>query len=146
MKAMDNQIAQVASSSKSPTNALPGKSETNPKSFCNVAVLGKEKVLGVNQRCLELSQQEQNEQDVEEFAMLLGYNEEAAFVMVLSKRWRNLFTIIPKLHFDGDEASFEDFVDGVYVGFTSQSSYKEILSKVEPFPNMIISTVVSAMC
>ncbi|VVB06119.1 unnamed protein product [Arabis nemorensis] len=36
--------------------------------------------------------------------------------MVLSKMWRNLFTIIPKLHFDGDDegsSSFEDFVDGV---------------------------------
>ncbi|CAH8358088.1 unnamed protein product [Eruca vesicaria subsp. sativa] len=40
---------------------------------------------------------------------------EAAFATLLSKRWRNLFTIIPKLHFDGSikTNSFKEFVDGV---------------------------------
>ncbi|ESQ46932.1 hypothetical protein EUTSA_v10027779mg [Eutrema salsugineum] len=42
---------------------------------------------------------------------------EAAFASVLSSRWRNLFTIIPKLHFDGsvvnDGERFKDFVDRV---------------------------------
>ncbi|KFK35038.1 hypothetical protein AALP_AA5G226000 [Arabis alpina] len=42
---------------------------------------------------------------------------EAALTMVLSKRWRNLFTIIQKLHFDDDDdegsGSFDVFVDGV---------------------------------
>ncbi|ESQ43828.1 hypothetical protein EUTSA_v10006436mg, partial [Eutrema salsugineum] len=41
---------------------------------------------------------------------------EAAFTTVLAKKWRNLFTIIHKLHFDGslkNGESFTDFVDGV---------------------------------
>ncbi|KFK33098.1 hypothetical protein AALP_AA6G330900 [Arabis alpina] len=38
---------------------------------------------------------------------------EAVFIMVLSKRYQNLFTIIPTLSFNGDEESFKDFVDGV---------------------------------
>ncbi|CAL9245386.1 unnamed protein product [Arabidopsis halleri] len=41
---------------------------------------------------------------------------EAAFTTVLSKRWHNLFTIVPDLHFDGsvkDGESFTDFVDRV---------------------------------
>lgn len=41
---------------------------------------------------------------------------EAVFTIVLSKRWRNLFTIISKLRFDGsvnDGKSFKDFVEQV---------------------------------
>ncbi|KAG7566704.1 Leucine-rich repeat 2, partial [Arabidopsis suecica] len=41
---------------------------------------------------------------------------EAAFTTVLSKRWHNLFTIVPDLHFDGsvkDGETFTDFVDRV---------------------------------
>ncbi|KAJ0255144.1 F-box domain-containing protein [Hirschfeldia incana] len=39
---------------------------------------------------------------------------EAAFATLLSKRWRNLFTIVPKLRFNGGSLKhFEDFVDVV---------------------------------
>ncbi|KAL0741730.1 hypothetical protein Bca4012_083243 [Brassica carinata] len=39
---------------------------------------------------------------------------EAAFATVLSKRWRTLFNIIPKLDFNGSlKRGFKDFVDGV---------------------------------
>jgi hypothetical protein len=41
---------------------------------------------------------------------------EAAFASILSKRWRNLFTIVIKLQFDDsvkNEGSLKDFVDGV---------------------------------
>ncbi|KAG7561390.1 F-box-like domain superfamily, partial [Arabidopsis thaliana x Arabidopsis arenosa] len=42
--------------------------------------------------------------------------EEAAFTLVLSKRWENLFTIIPSLYFQDwskIQGSLMDFVDGV---------------------------------
>ncbi|CAH8269108.1 unnamed protein product [Arabidopsis lyrata] len=41
---------------------------------------------------------------------------EAAFTLVLSKRWKNLFTIIPSLYFKDwstVQGSLMDFVDGV---------------------------------
>jgi len=41
---------------------------------------------------------------------------ESAFTTVLSKRWHNLFTIVPDLHFDSsvkDGESLTDFVDRV---------------------------------
>lgn len=41
---------------------------------------------------------------------------EAVFTSLLSKKWQNLFTIIPKLRFDDTDeiqGSFSDFVDGV---------------------------------
>ncbi|KAL9832870.1 F-box/LRR-repeat protein [Arabidopsis thaliana] len=41
---------------------------------------------------------------------------EAAFALILSKRWQNLFTIVIKLQFDDsvkNEGSLKDFVDGV---------------------------------
>ncbi|KAG7566518.1 F-box domain, partial [Arabidopsis suecica] len=41
---------------------------------------------------------------------------EAAFALVLSKRWQNLFTIVQKLEFDDsikNQGSLMDFVDGV---------------------------------
>ncbi|KFK34657.1 hypothetical protein AALP_AA5G174500 [Arabis alpina] len=38
---------------------------------------------------------------------------EAAFTTVLSKRYLNLYNIIPNLEFDGSLRSFTDFVDGV---------------------------------
>ncbi|CAA7016735.1 unnamed protein product [Microthlaspi erraticum] len=38
---------------------------------------------------------------------------EAAFATLLSKRWQNLFTIIPTLRFENSQGSFTDFLDGV---------------------------------
>ncbi|VVB01478.1 unnamed protein product [Arabis nemorensis] len=74
VKTIDVQLAQFASSSKGPIGILPGKSESNPKYFWNVGLSGEKKALGVHQRRSGMSQQEQNERDVEELAMLLGFS------------------------------------------------------------------------
>ena len=39
MKTLDNQIAQVASSSQRPAGKLPGKLEDNPKEYCKAITL-----------------------------------------------------------------------------------------------------------
>ncbi|KAL0725105.1 hypothetical protein Bca4012_039704 [Brassica carinata] len=62
---------------------------------------------------------------------------EAAFATLLSKRWRNLFTIVPKLRFNnGSAKSFKDFVDDVVLPLPVNSRVRKFSLKCKYVPDI----------
>ena len=59
-KALENQFASMPSTSKRPMGSLPGKSEQNPKEYCNV-------ILSTTSSEIELSDSEKEVDQTESF-------------------------------------------------------------------------------